>query len=132
MMKNSRITLLVYIFIFTLLMPMGVFAAPTPPMCPNPTLMSPVTPTNFTEVICLILDFISNLVPVIIGLTVITFLWGLAKFILAAGDEKKIQDGKNLMVWGIIGIFVMVSVWGIVRIVYGSFFSGPIGLPFLP
>ncbi len=89
------------------------------------------TPSNFKEVVCLILGVLNSLVPIIIGLTLLVFLWGLARFILAAGDEKKLEAGKSLMIWGVIGLFVMVSVWGIVNILYGSFFGGSIGLPLL-
>jgi hypothetical protein len=58
---------------------------------------------------------------VLVGLALVFFLWGLAKFILVAGNEKKIAEGKNLMIWGIVAIFVMVSIWGIVNILQGTF-----------
>src|SRR3989338_4129162 len=91
----------------------------------------PTEPQNFKDFTCVIINGISMLVPVIIGLTLIIFLWGLARFIWAGGDEEKIKSGKSLMFWGIVGLFVMVSVWGIINILYGSFFSGGIRLPLL-
>jgi len=118
------VSLFIFLIVFT---PLFVQAAP---FCPTSTA-SPSQPTNFTEFVCILLDGINLLVPVVIGFTLFVFLWGLAKFILASGDEKNIQSGKDLMVWGVIGLFVMVSVWGIVNIVYGSFFSGSIGIPVL-
>ena len=60
-------------------------------------------------------NLLSGVPVVIFGIALVFFLWGLAKFILVAGDEKKIQEGKNLMIWGIVAIFVMVSIWGIIR-----------------
>ena len=52
-------------------------------------------------------------VPILLGLAVLTFFWGLVKFINQAGDEKAVEEGKGLMVWGMVAIFVMVALWGI-------------------
>ncbi len=80
------------------------------------------------------LDLIALIIPVIAGLALLAFFWGLAKFIArVGGDEKAVAEGKNLMIWGLIGLFLMVSVWGLLR-----FFSGEVGfgttltLPLLP
>ena len=61
-----------------------------------------------------------NLIPVVFGIVLLVFFWGLAKFIFNAGDEKKIEEGKRIMVWGIIALFVMVSIWGIIRLIQGD------------
>ena len=89
-------------------------------------------PSTFAEVICIFLGFIGTTIPIMVGLALLAFFWGLANFILSAGDEKKLQDGKKLMFWGIIGLFVMVSIWGIINLIYSDFFGGSIGLPTLP
>ncbi|MFA6338727.1 MAG: hypothetical protein WCW87_01570 [Candidatus Paceibacterota bacterium] len=60
--------------------------------------------------------FLAKLIPFIIGLAVLVFLWGILKFIMNAGDEDARKEGRQLMLYGIIGLFVMVSVWGLVRI----------------
>jgi fumarate reductase subunit D len=64
----------------------------------------------------LIQNIISALTPIVIALALLYFFWGLAKYILAAGSEEAKESGKNIMIWGIIALFVMVSVWGIIRI----------------
>lgn len=75
----------------------------------------------------------NTLFPIMVGATLVVFFWGLIKFIYAAGDEKKIADGKQLIIWGIIGLFVMVSIWGIINLLYADFIGGgPIKLPILP
>lgn len=57
-----------------------------------------------------------TLLPIVIALALLYFFWGLAKFILSSGgDEEERTKGKNIMLWGIIAFFVMVSVWGIVN-----------------
>lgn len=51
--------------------------------------------------------------PIVVAIGLLSFLWGLAKFIWGGADAK--DEGKTLMIWGIVALFVMVSVWGIVR-----------------
>ncbi|MDO8565104.1 MAG: hypothetical protein Q7R67_00555 [bacterium] len=91
-------------------------------------------PKNFSELIKIFTDLISLTLPVIAGLALLVFFWGLAKFIMnVSGDEKAVAEGKNLMIWGLVAIFVMVSVWGILRFLYADIgFSRPFGLPLLP
>lgn len=61
------------------------------------------------------------------GVALLVFLWGLAKFIFKSGDEKSHEEGIALMTWGIIALFVMVSVWGII-----GFMQNALGLPQTP
>lgn len=64
----------------------------------------------------------SVLVPLVFALAFIVFIWGVFQYFIAGGhDEEKREQGKSLMLWGIIGFFVMVSVWGLVNILRGTF-----------
>ncbi len=56
---------------------------------------------------------------VVSGLALLVFFWGLVKFIMSAGPGGK-ADGKQLMIWGTIALFVMVSIWGIVHFIGGE------------
>ena len=60
-----------------------------------------------------ITDVVITIIPIIVGLAVLVFFWGIVKFIYHAGDEKAVEEGKMLMVWGLIVIFVMFALWGI-------------------
>ena len=75
---------------------------------------------TFSDLINKILGYLAPIVPLILTLTMVVFIW--AQFILASGDEKKIESGKKLMIWGIIGFFVAVSIWGIVEVFTNTFF----------
>jgi len=66
---------------------------------------------------------------ILTGLAVLVFLWGLVKFILRAGSEQGREEGKQVMLWGIIGLFVLVSFWGIVLMLQGEFFPGGVPSP---
>jgi len=63
--------------------------------------------------------FINNtIIPLLYGLALLVFLWGMFKyFILGGGDEGSRKEGRQLMLWGIIGFVVMVSVFGIVNLI---------------
>ncbi|MCK9352130.1 MAG: hypothetical protein WCT49_02770 [Candidatus Paceibacterota bacterium] len=66
------------------------------------------------------------------------FMYGLAKFILSSGDPKKVEEGKGIMTWGVVALFVLISIWGIIGFMDRSFGTdvGPgnfeIPIPILP
>lgn len=76
--------------------------------------------TPAENVLATVQRILNIVVPIVVTLALIYFLWGLAQYILSAGDEEKKTDGKHIMIWGIIALFVMVSVWGLVRFISGT------------
>jgi hypothetical protein len=58
-------------------------------------------------------SIVSILIPIAAGLALLYFFYGLAKFILNSGDEEARGAGKQTMIWGIVALFVISSVWGI-------------------
>ena len=77
---------------------------------------------NISDAGSFVINTINNiLVPVLFAVAFIVFLWGaFDTFILGSNDEEVKDKGKNLMLWGLIGFFVMVSVWGLVNILTGT------------
>ena len=59
---------------------------------------------------------VGALVPVLITLALVAFFWGLVRYLMGIGGKGGAAKGKDLMIWGLITLFVMVSVWGIVRL----------------
>jgi hypothetical protein len=92
------------------------------------------TPTDFGDLINIFVSLLRATLPVLFGLAMLAFIWGLVKFISrVGGDEKAVTEGKSFMIWSVIALFVLVSIWGILQFFYGGFgFSRPFGLPFLP
>lgn len=66
-------------------------------------------------------DFITRLIPFIIGLTVLFFLWGIFKLVFSAKDSEARAEARGYIIWGIIGLAVMVSVWGLVNLLTSTF-----------
>ncbi|MFA6278475.1 MAG: hypothetical protein WCS97_00060 [Candidatus Paceibacterota bacterium] len=96
-------------------------------------LVSLAAINNIADVGSFIINTINNVfVPVLFAVAFIVFLWGAFQtFILGANSADVKEKGKNLMLWGLIGFFVMVSVWGLVNILTGTVGfgsgSGPAG-----
>ncbi|MDP2665425.1 MAG: hypothetical protein Q8P23_02105 [bacterium] len=89
-------------------------------------LVSLAAVNNLSDAGSFVINTINNvLVPVLFAVAFIVFLWGaFDTFILGANSEEVKEKGKNLMLWGLIGFFVMVSVWGLVNILTGTISFG--------
>ncbi|MBI5139709.1 hypothetical protein HZA26_03830 [Candidatus Nomurabacteria bacterium] len=106
-----------------------------------PTNLSNLTPTVTTGSTCAmggkfqdLLNYATciigkSVVPLIFALAIVMFIWGSVNFfILNADEEAKRSQGKQFMIWGVIALAVMVSVWGLVRIL-GNTFNINYGVP---
>jgi hypothetical protein len=82
-----------------------------------PTLALAQTLGNFTTLVGAVRGIINTLIPMAFAVALLVFFWGLAKFILSAGNEDAKETGKRIMIWGIVALFVMASVWGIVAFI---------------
>jgi hypothetical protein len=93
---------------------------------------------NFIEFVGILIDIINPLLILLVGLSLLAFFWGLARFIIrVGGDAKAVEEGKSLMKWGLVALFVMVSFLGIINFFYRDlgFNTGQhslLGIPFLP
>lgn len=59
----------------------------------------------------------SSLVPIMVTLALIYFIYGLAEYIAVSGNEAKKAEGKNIMIYGTIAMFMIVSIWGVVQFI---------------
>ena len=51
------------------------------------------------------------------------FLWGVILYVIAGADEKKMETAKGFLIWGLIGLFVMFAMWGLVTVVFTKIFG---------
>jgi hypothetical protein len=70
----------------------------------------------FTDFFGQFLVVLDDVVLVLTGLALAFFIWGLVVFIRNSGDEKAKDEGKQKMIWGIIALFFIISVWGLVAL----------------
>jgi fumarate reductase subunit D len=65
--------------------------------------------------------FVNRTTPFIIGLAVFIIIWGVFRMISGAGDDTQRAEAQKLVFWGVVGIFIMISIWGLVRILINTF-----------
>ncbi|MEK7176895.1 MAG: hypothetical protein AAB719_01160 [Patescibacteria group bacterium] len=82
--------------------------------------------TGLGELITATGGLINPLIAILVGVALLVFFWGLVKFVFRLGGdgEKAVDDGKRLMKWGLIALFVMVSVWGIIEFFQDALLGG--------
>lgn len=66
-----------------------------------------------------LLDGVLNTITLLIGIAIVLaflfFVWGIAEFIRKADDAGNRAEGRQRMIWGIVALAVLATVWGIVR-----------------
>lgn len=80
--------------------------------------------SNLTGLIRLLIEIINQAIAVVASLALLFFFWGLANFILNSSNEEKKSEGRNIMIWGIVALFVMFSVWGLIGVLQNTFLRG--------
>lgn len=76
--------------------------------------------TGLFMIIQMAKDFINVLMPFIISLTVLVFIWGIFRMVTSSDGSAR-EEARGYITWGVVALFVMVSVWGLVNILVSSF-----------
>src|SRR4051812_25601670 len=61
-------------------------------------------------------NILNPLIELAFIVALVVFLFGVMEFIRGAANEEKRTKGKQHMLWGIIGLFIMMGVFGIITI----------------
>lgn len=107
----SKFTL---VFSFLVLSPVVVLAIVEPNPCD----------VGVGKIICPIQDILNAIVPVLVALGVVYFVWGVVTYVIADGEEAK-KAGRDRMIFGIIGFAVIIGLWGLVSIITNTFAIDP-------
>lgn len=75
---------------------------------------------DITTFICKIGDILNTIVPILIALGVVWFVWGVVQYVISADEEAK-TAGRDKIIMGIIGLAVIIGLWGLVRILTTTF-----------
>ena len=59
---------------------------------------------------------IDPLIIMFLVLGTLVFMWGVIQMMTAGGSEEKRTNGKKHIVWGLVGLFIMISAWGIIAV----------------
>ena len=93
------------------------------------------TTGDLSAVLCTIGNLLNFVVPVLIALGVVYFIWGVVSYVIGTDEEAK-AAGRSKMIYGLIGLVVIVSIWGLVSILKTTFnlqnqTNGPV-IPCIP
>lgn len=76
-------------------------------------------------------EFFVELSPILRGfftlsfsVAILVFFWGIAKFILHSGNEEEVAKGKRFLIWGVVALFVMFSIVGIIAVLQDILLGG--------
>lgn len=76
---------------------------------------------TFGDLVCLFVSIINALISILVALAILGFFWGVFRYGFSSDSEEKVQEGKTIMLYGVIALFVMVSIWGILNILTRTF-----------
>ena len=80
--------------------------------------------TGTTDVLTQITRILAYIIPILITLGVVYFVWGVIQYTLSPNEETK-KGARGKIINGLIGLLVIMSFWGIVRVVTNTFDIGP-------
>ncbi len=86
-----------------------------------PFITSAAVATDFQSLVYFLIGLIQIIIPLLIAIAIIVFFWGIIRYIFAAGNEQVKTSARETMLWGTIALFLMVSVWGILKIIANTF-----------
>lgn len=72
--------------------------------------------SNAFSVLGTIGSLLNKIIPVLITLGVIYFIWGIISYVFGKSDDAK-KEGKSRITYGLIGLVVIVGMWGLVAII---------------
>jgi hypothetical protein len=74
---------------------------------------------TFETIVGTVGDLLDLLIPIIVTLAVVIFFWGLALFLVKVDEEK--EKGRSIMIYGVLVLFVMIAIWGLVELLANTF-----------
>jgi hypothetical protein len=86
---------------------------------------------NLMSLITFAGEVLNRLIPLLIALALVIFFWGIVVYVY----KKDATEGRKIITAGVIALFVMVSIWGIIKVVQntlGVYGGGTVEAPSVP
>lgn len=80
-------------------------------------------PSTLTSLIQCVTSFFQLAVPVLVALALLYFFWGIASFVLKADDQEELKKGRSRMLWGVVALFLILSIAGLIGVIQQTFFG---------
>lgn len=72
---------------------------------------------------------LSILIPFLAIVATVMLIYGIVKYIASGGDEDKVGDARRMILYGVVGLALMMGIWAIVRILLDFFGLGGAAVP---
>ncbi|MFW5871705.1 MAG: hypothetical protein ACOCUT_01225 [bacterium] len=73
-------------------------------------------PNDLNSMLLLLISVLDSMIPILIGLAVLLFIWGLLRYYMSDNQNAK-KEAIRIIGYGVVSIFVMVSLWGLVNFI---------------
>jgi hypothetical protein len=70
--------------------------------------------------LCKFGTLLNAIIPILIALAVVYFVWGVVTYVIASDEEAK-KTGRDRIIFGIIGLAVIIGMWGLVNLLRNTF-----------
>ncbi len=94
-----------------------------------PLLSSAATINNADDIVTFLYRWGNMALNGLIFFAVLYLVYAIVRYVVMAGDAEKRDEAKSQIMWGIVGLVVILSIWGIVNIIRNTFNTGPNTVP---
>lgn len=85
---------------------------------------------TFAGLVGNVVSVLQSFIWLALGLGLLYFMWGVVRYLISWGDEKARSESVKTITYGLIALFVMVAVWGLVQMIAVTVLgNGRIGIP---
>jgi hypothetical protein len=78
--------------------------------------------TTFASFVANIIGVVNAIIPALITIAVLIFFVGLARYVYHSDNSSERNEGHKFMLWGLVALFVLMSLWGILDVASSSIF----------
>lgn len=90
-----------------------------------PLISSAAVINSADDIISMLFRYGNIAINILISFAVLYLIYAIVRYVIMAGDAEKRGEAQSQILWGVVGLVVILSIWGLVRIVRNTFYTGP-------